>query len=261
MPNIFTACNISPWVLASREFNDDPQPLSISRVKEENRRLFEKLDAVRDPCRRGEIFNEYMSVKFQLHDWAAQADDARRSLKNSYVRFLRGWAVDSSSMEGAVLKGWVESRLGLPPTFHRGRVVHGGDESGMAYFHDRMQGHARTNAIDSQLDLLFVFCQYELTRRHSGERWLRLFRGTFAAADYELVERLGAREAIVRMNNLSSFTADRECAWEFGSTVWQADVPIAKIFFFSGLLPDSLLKGEDEYLVIGGEFRVKEVLF
>lgn len=247
-------------MLASREFNDDPQPLSIGRVREENRRLFEKLDAVGEVRRRGEIFNEYMSVKFQLHDWAAHGEDARRSLKNSYVRFLRGWAVDSNSMEGAVLKGWVESRLGLPPTFHRGRVMDVGGESGMAYFQDRMRGHSRTNAIDSQLDLLFVFCQYELARRHAGERWLRLYRGTFDAEEYELVETNGKRETVVRMNNLSSFTSDRECAWEFGSTVWEARVPLAKVFFFSGLLPDSLLKGEDEYLVIGGELRVTKLI-
>ena len=63
------------------------------------------------------------------------------------------------------------------------------------------------------------------------------------------------------MNNLSSFTSERECAWEFGSTVWETSVPTAKIFFFSGLLPDSILKGEDEYLVIGGEYRVKELLY
>jgi NAD+--dinitrogen-reductase ADP-D-ribosyltransferase len=61
------------------------------------------------------------------------------------------------------------------------------------------------------------------------------------------------------MNNISSFTADRDCAWEFGSTVWEVRVPLTKIFFFSGLLPDNLLKGEDEFMVIGGEYRVRRL--
>ncbi|MDX2079673.1 MAG: NAD(+)--dinitrogen-reductase ADP-D-ribosyltransferase [Terrimicrobiaceae bacterium] len=261
MANVFSLCNIPPWALASAGFNDDPQPLEIGTVRTENHRFFEQLDAESSPQRRGEMFNEYMSVKFQLHDWNSHEADARRSLRNSYVRFLRGWSVDSNSVEGAVLKGWVESRLGLSPTFHRGRLLDGSEDSAMPYALDRMKGHARTNAIHSQLDLLFEFCQYELARRHPGERWVDLFRGTFDAQDYELVSTDDVHSATVRMNNLSSFTSDRECAWEFGSTVWQVRVPVAKIFFFSGLLPDSLLKGEDEFLVIGGEFRVRKLLF
>ncbi len=261
MHNVFTLCNHSPWVIGSKEFNDDPQPILIGIVRQENRRLFQKLDGEADTTRRGEIFNEYMSVKFQLHDWASQSDGARRSLKNSYVRFLRGWAVDSNSIEGAVLKSWVESRIGLPPTFHRGKVLDGSEDGNMPYEVDRMRGGARTNAILSQLDVLYEFCQYELERRLPGEHALTLWRGTCDSGDYRLIERGERRTATILMNNLSSFTSDRECAWEFGSTVWEARIPRVKIFFFSGLLPDSILKGEDEYLVIGGEYRVKELLF
>jgi len=34
-------------------------------------------------------------------------------------------------------------------------------------------------------------------------------------------------------------------------------VPLAKIFFRGDLLPSSLLKGEGEVMVIGGEYEVK----
>ena len=71
----------------------------------------------------------------------------------------------------------------------------------------------------------------------------------------------GPNKIIVRMNNISSFTSDRECAWEFGSTVWEVRVPLAKVFFFSDLLPDSILRGEQEFLVIGGEYVVRKLLF
>ena len=261
MHNVFTLCNHSPWVLASKEFHDDPQPISIGIVRQDNKHLFAKLDAEGDPIVRGGIFNDYMSVKFQLHDWPSHADDARRSLKNSYVRFLRGWSVDSNSVEGAVLKSWVDSRLGLPPTFHRGKVLDRSEGGSMPYEVDRMRGSARTNAILSQLDVVYEFCQYELGRRLPGVRWLTLWRGTYEASDYRLVERGERGTACLLMNNLSSFTSNRECAWEFGSTVWEARVPIVKVFFFSGLLPDSILKGEEEYLVIGGEYWVKELLY
>ena len=74
-----------------------------------------------------------------------------------------------------------------------------------------------------------------------------------------MLEVISKTEQYVRLNNLSSFTDDMERAWEFGYTVWQVQVPISKIFFFTGLLPNSILKGEGEFMVIGGEYRVRMV--
>lgn len=242
------------------EFQDNPTPLAIGRVQQENRRLFSILDAEQNPSRRGEIFHEYLSVQFALHQWQDYQNSARSSLRNSYVRYLRGWAVDSNSIEGAVLKGWVHSRIGIAPTFHGVPLV--GDAAGFdRYAIDRIRGSTRTNAIESQLDLLFEFCQHELRRRHPLDRWLTLYRGTFDGAAYQHVESSAPANPVVRMNNISSFTSDRECAWEFGSTVWEVRVPLSKIFFFSDLLPESILRGEQEYLVIGGEYRVRKLLF
>ena len=120
----YNHCNIPPWVIASRHFNDNPQPLEIQGVRQANRFLFNKLDGIASAEERGEIFNDYMSVKFQLHQWQNQATDkARKSLKNSYLRYLRGWMMDSNSIEGAVLKGWVESRIGLAPAFQDRKSV------------------------------------------------------------------------------------------------------------------------------------------
>lgn len=250
-----------PWVVGSLEFNASPGSLRISGVRESNSHFFRKLDEESCPKRRGEIFHEYMSVKFALHQWENYQASARKSLRNSYVRFLRGWGLDSNSIEGAVLKGWVHSRVGLAPTYHREKLPEGSEDEGLAYSIDRMKGHARTNAINAQLDLLFEFCQYELVRRYPNETHRTLFRGTHDAEEYEILATGGKRERAVQLNNLSSFTSDREKAWEFGSTVWRVDIPLVKVFFFSDLLPDSLLKGEDEYLVIGGVYQVKELLY
>jgi NAD+--dinitrogen-reductase ADP-D-ribosyltransferase len=168
--------------------------------------------------------------------------------------------MDSNSVEGAVLKGWVESRIGIPPTFHRIRIPSIHSEEYMVFATDRTRGSARTNAINAQLDLLYEYCQYELALKFPSNLTIPLYRGTYDASEHELMEQLGKREQIVKLNNLVSFTSDEERAWEFGSTVWEVFVPVSKIFFYSDLLPSSILKGEGEYMVIGGEYRVRQVL-
>lgn len=254
-------CEVSPWVIASVDFNRQPLELAIAGVYQTNRRFFRTLDGIVCAERRGEIFHDYLSVKFMLHQWENFDGTARKSLRNSYIRFLRGWGVDSSSVEGAVLKGWVQSRFGVMPTYHRHALSYSGNEEDAQFAYDRMKGGARTNAIFSQLDLLYTFCQYELKRRRPGCQHFTLFRGTNDAEEHPRVATVDRRHYSVRLNNLCSFTSDREAAWEFGSTVWQAEVPVCKIVFFSELLPTSLLKGEGEYLVIGGEFDVIELLY
>jgi NAD+--dinitrogen-reductase ADP-D-ribosyltransferase len=254
-------CDLPAAFLASLEFNDDPQPFEVQGVGRACRYLFDRLGETPDQDERARIFNDFMAAQFHLHQWEREQNaSAKRSLKNSYLRFLRGWGVDSNSIEAAVLKAWVESRIGIPPTFHRGKVLGDNPDDQMAFITDRMKGSERTNAINQQLDVLFAFCQYELARRYPGVRWFDLYRGTYNAEDYDTLEIVDRRERIVRLNNLNSFTPDQERAFEFGSTVWQVRVPLVKIFFFSKLLPDSILKGEDEFLVIGGVYRVRQVL-
>ncbi|HXE97046.1 MAG TPA: NAD(+)--dinitrogen-reductase ADP-D-ribosyltransferase [Dongiaceae bacterium] len=282
----FNNCNLPPWVIASRHFNDNPQPLEIQGVKEGNRFLFDKLATIESQKERALTFNDYMSVKFQLHQWQDQTDTARKSIKNSYLRYLRGWMMDSNSIEGAVLKRWVESRMGIVPSFHRARIKGIHSEAYFEYSVEVMKGSARTNAIQSQLDILYEYCQYELARkfpptparenrisaltnsfpaRKSQETTsnlpiIPLYRGTCDASEHDVIEQIDRRTHIVRLNNLVSFTSDEERAWEFGSTVWEVLVPLSKIFFYNDLLPGSIMKGEGEYLVIGGEYRVRQVM-
>jgi NAD+---dinitrogen-reductase ADP-D-ribosyltransferase len=258
MPNgSYNHCNLPPWVIASRHFNDNPQPIELMGVRQANRFLFQRLEQIESREERALFFNDYMSVKFQLHQWEDQATDkARKSLKNSYLRFLRGWGMESNSIEGAVLKGWVESRIGLRPTFHKVRIRSVHSEDYFIFAIDRMKGSERTNAINSQLDILYEYSQFELAKRFPGERILKLYRGVYDEDEHELLEATGKRERIVRLNNLSSFTSDEERAWEFGFTVWEVQVPICKVFFFNELLPNSILKGEGEFIVFGGEYRV-----
>ncbi|HEY3308330.1 MAG TPA: NAD(+)--dinitrogen-reductase ADP-D-ribosyltransferase [Desulfuromonadaceae bacterium] len=256
----FNYCNLPPWVIASRFFNENPQQLEVQGVKEANRFLFEKLAAISSQNERALIFNDFMSVKFQLHHWQDQSTlTARKSIKNSYLRFLRGWMMDSNSVEGAVLKRWVESRMGIRPTFHRCRITGIHSQAYFDFSVDVMKGSARTNAIQSQLDLLYEYCQFELPRQHPSTATIPLFRGTYDPSEHDVLEQVGKREQIVRINNLVSFTSEEERAWEFGSTVWEVQVPLCKIFFYNDLLP-GILKGEGEYLVVGGDYLVRQVM-
>lgn len=256
----FNLCNLPPWVIASRQFSEHPQPLFIQGVREANRFLFRKLDEVDSRDERGQLFSDYLSVKFQLHHQDGQTDSARKALRNSYLRFLKGWMMDSNSVEGAVLKGWVESRMGIAPTFHGGAISGSDSEAHYRYLLDRTRGSKRSNAINAQLDLLYEYCQYELQRGNSGLATITLYRGTNGGTDDQILEQVARREQIVRLNNLVSFTDVEERAWEFGSIVWKVEVPASKIFFYDQLLPTSLLKGEGEYLVIGGDYRVVRVM-
>jgi len=254
-------CNLPPWVIASRHYNRAPQPLEIQGARHDQRALFEKLALVEDPEARGALFHDFMDVRFQLHQWQREeTPSSRKSLKNSYLRFLRGWQFDSNSIEGAVLKGWVESRFGLPPTFHREPIDDFHSKAYFQYTVDRMQGSARSNAILPQLDLLYGFVQYELERRFPGKKHLSLYRGICDFSEHPVIEKSDKDCYILRLNNLNSFTRDFERAWEFGTRVLETEVPLTKIFFLGGLLPRSLLRGEEEVIVIGGEFEVKVLI-
>jgi NAD+--dinitrogen-reductase ADP-D-ribosyltransferase len=96
-----------------------------------------------------------------------------------------------------------------------------------------------------------------LRRRHPQTTHLTLWRGIHDFAEHRILEAQGKGRYLLRLNNLNSFTSDFERAWEFGSRVIETEVPLPKIFYRGDLLPSSLLKGEGEVLVIGGEYEVK----
>jgi NAD+--dinitrogen-reductase ADP-D-ribosyltransferase len=251
-------CDLPPWVIASRAYNDSPQPLHIQGTRTTHHRLFSRLAELSTWPQRAQTFQDYMDVAFHLHQWRGESHaSGRLSLKNSYLRFLRGWLFDSNSAEGAVLKGWVESRIGIPPTYHRGRIPSIHSEHYLRYLADRMNGSARTHAILFQLDLLYEFVQYELQRRSPAESHLTLYRGVHDFCEHAVLENLGENQAVVRLNNLNSFTREFERAWEFGTRVLEVRVPVSKVFFDGSLIHSSILRGEEEVLVIGGEFELR----
>jgi NAD+---dinitrogen-reductase ADP-D-ribosyltransferase len=259
-------------LLASTAFNDHPVPLAISGVTEMNRNLFEEmLPRAEDMADAGEAFYCYMKAMFGLDPEQQESEPIRpnrkdgprpRHYRSSFLRLLKGWGYDSNSPEGAVLKGWVESRFGLFPTFHKEIIDRISGSGWIAYIEEKMSSRFHNNAIHTQLDLVFTFSQWALKRFTApGRTHITLYRGTNSFEEHQIVERLDRDTVIMRLNNLASFSSDREVADCFGDVIVTAEVPLAKIAFFNTLLPVHPLKGEGEFLVIGGDYRVTASYF
>lgn len=226
-------------------------------MAELHRDLFATLAACPDTAARARRFMDYMTVHFRLeHLEEAGLDPTgpRQRARANYLRLLRGWAFDADSREGAVLKGWVESRFGLLPRFHRQALRDFSSPGYRAYLEDRASGLYGTNALEAQADLVYTYCQYALARDNPAANHLLLYRGINRLADLERLSDPDSATPVLLFNNLNSFSATRERAGEFGDRIAAVRVPTAKIFFHSQLLP-GVLAGEDEYMVIGGLYQ------
>lgn len=246
-------------LLANTAFNDHPLELHISGVREMNPSFFEMLMEAEDLNDAGEAFYKYLVAVFGLDP--EQREQSRgagvvRRFRSSFLRLLKGWGYDSNGPEGAVMKGWVESRFGLFPTYHK-QPIHHESESWVTYVEEKMSSRFHNNSIYVQLDLMYEFCQWALARFVApGASHLTLYRGVNDFDEHRLIEKIDRRQRVIRMNSLASFTGDRNVADCFGDTIIEAEVPLAKVVFFNTLLPTHPLKGEGEHLVIGGDYRV-----
>jgi NAD+---dinitrogen-reductase ADP-D-ribosyltransferase len=255
----FNRCNLPPEALGSLAFQLAPVDVEIDGVMTLHGGLFRRLDRIAAAAERSAWFQGYMDAHFQLsraeengHSPRARKDRSRLD----YLRLLRGWLFDPDGREAAVLKGWVESRFGLLTCHFRG-PLEGENGAGRDRFeHLFAAGLYSTGALESQLDLLYGWSQYELRRRAEAQTHFRLYRGVTGAEARQPLARIDARTPVVQLNNLCSFTVSVDRADEFGDRVMCCEVPRQKVLAFSGLLPGRL-QGEDEYLVIGGVYAVR----
>ncbi len=252
-------CNLPAAILGSLTFQRAPTALAIDGVDSLHRPLFDLLDDIDAAPERAQRFGGYMAAHFRLdnpEEAGLTGGQGQSRAKASYLRVLRGWAFDADGREAAVLKGWVESRFGLMPRHHGDSLREPGSAAWQRYVAMRAQGLYGTNALEAQIDLLYAYGQYELARRFPRRSHLRLYRGVNRLGDHEIVAEDDADSKVVLLNNVSSFSRSRERAGEFGDSILSVDVPLAKLAFFSQLLP-GMLKGEDEHVVIGGLYRVR----
>ncbi len=289
-------CNLPAVILGSLSYQRHPVPLALDGVVELHKELFRRLGEEGDAQLRAGVFQRYMAAAFSL-DQPEQAgysvNSPRARAKASYLRVVRGWAFDSDGLEGAVLKGWVESRFGLLTRYHGGPIRDFSGETYRRYLEMRSRGLYGTNALEAQLDLLYTYCQYELGRQRLndiapqahhvplarsrerargegpvdgdeaidrlGDTHVPLYRGVNRVGEHEILHELGPGHRVVLLNNLSSFTAERDRAGEFGDYFMEVRVPLPKVLFMHRLLP-GVLKGEHEFIVIGGVYEAAYAL-
>lgn len=257
--NAINRCNIPPAIIGGLTFQRHPASLQLDGVDALHSALFQRLDTIDAAASRAENFMDYMRSGFLLDHLDEAGLDPHggksRRGKADYLRILRGWLFDADGIEGAVLKSWVESRFGLLPINHHGPMSDAASDNYRGYLAARARGLYNTNALESQLDLLYSYCQYELRRQYAAETHLRLYRGVNRFDRHEVLQQPSGNSYILLLNNISSFTGNRERADEFGDYILEAKIPLVKLVYIPGLLPGAL-KGEEEYLVIGGVYEV-----
>ena len=255
-------CNLPAAILGGLTYQRAPTGLFIDGVADLHRPLFDLLNDIEEAPERAQRFAGYMTSHFSLEqpgEAGLTADQPKQRARANYLRVVRGWAFDPDGREAAVLKGWVESRFGLLPRHHGESLRESGSPAWQRYVAMRAEGLYGTNALEAQLDLLYAYSQYELARQFPQRSHIRLYRGVNRLADHEVIAadmRGDSDVKIVLLNNVSSFSRSRERAGEFGDSILSVDVPLPKLAFFSQLLP-GMLKAEDEYVVIGGLYRVR----
>ena len=250
-------------LLASTAFNAHPQPLHIAGARECNPGLFALLQRSRDADEARAVFAHYMSLAFGLarpsDEAHGEASGDRRRWRSSYLKLLQGWGLDSNGPSGAVLKGWVESRFGLVPSFHGAPLARFPSPAWVAYLEQKGASRYHNNSIFQQLDLLYEFCQWMLARFAllGGGTHATLWRGSTRCEEQVAAGSLRERRCTVRLNNLVSFSTTRDAAQCFGDWVLEARIPQCKLLLVPGLLNTTSLHGEAEVLAIGGDCEVE----
>ena len=250
-------------MIGSAAFNANPQPLHIPGVLESNRGMFSLLERSQTADDAREVFEHYMRMMFGLEKIKLvegnEGVSERRRWRSSYLKLMQGWGLDSNAPAGAVLKGWVESRFGMVPNFHDGLLGRFPSPEWIRYFEQKSGSRYHNNSIYQQLDLLFEFCQWMLERFEllGPGSHVTLWRGSLDFEKQIISGSIKERRCTVHLNNLVSFTVERETACCFGDWVMTARVPKSKLLLVPGLLNTNSLYGESEVLALGGDYEVE----
>lgn len=242
-------------VLASTVFNAHPVPLAIAGTREAHPALFRLLDGCATPAAAAEVFEHHLQVAFGL---LREPPAGPRHRRASYLKLLQGWGLDSNGPAGAVLKGWVESRFGLVPGFHKEPLARFASPAWAVYLAEKSHSRWHGNGIAQQLDLLYEYAQWSLARWRlfGGGQHVTLWRAT-THVDEQIVagaRRRGAR-VTVRLNNVLSFALERDRAECFGDWLLAVQVPLPKLLLYPGLLRAVALGGESEVIALGGDYE------
>ena len=208
-----------------------PTPvLAIAGAREAQAGLFALLGRSRDLNEAREMFVHYLSIAFGLRlpgadELATLGAAEQRRWRSSWRKLLQGWGMDANGPAGAVLKGWVESRFGMVPLFHKAPLAR----------------------FPSPLPL---------NGEHSASH-VQLWRGSTHCEEQLVSGALHERHCRMRFNSIASYSLSRDEASCFGDWIFQVQVPRSKLLLLPGLLPGQVLQGEQEVLALGGEYDVQ----
>lgn len=255
-------CNVPASILGSHTYQQNPIPLKLDCVMELHAKFFQSITPIQSIEQRSLLFREYMACAFLLGNSEEAGFELKCSHKSphksrhklDYLRLLRGWMFNSDSIEGAIMKRWVESRFGLLTINHDGLLGQLNPAADHHYLNDFTEGLYNTNALESQLDLLYSYCQYELCEQKHEQ--YQLYRGINKLAQHTIIGEVKNDEQLLLLNNLNSFSNDPLFCETFGDIILNIKIPSSKILYFPQLL-SGVLEGESEYLVIGGVYQAK----
>ena len=251
-------CNLPAKIVGGITYQEQPSPIQIDGVLPTHQILFDELRKIENSNDRRQFFLRYMDDYFSLTNGYNAENSTPLACDRSRAHFLtllRGWFFNTEGREAAILKGWVESRFGLIPRFHRGKILAAEDETYSRYMIQRCAGLYNTNALEAQVDLLYSYCQYEISLQFPNTTHIELFRGVNDFTSHEILDENKNHNVVLLLNNLNSFSQNKLTASEFGDTVYAAKIPLSKVLFFSNLLP-TIASSEFEVSVIGGLSRV-----
>ncbi len=248
-------------VLASVAFQRSPVVLSIAGARASHGGLFALLARSTDADEARLMFAHYMKLAFGLE--RSNDPGEQRRWRTNYLKLLQGWGMDANGAAGAVLKGWVESRFGIVPVFHKAPLGRYPSAAWIGYLEEKMSSRWHNNGIWQQLDLVFEFCQWMLGRYRllpaadATGAHVTLWRGSTRVEEQLIAGSLRARRCTVRLNNVVSFSRSRDDAGCFGDWVFEARVPLAKLLVVPGLLSAATLQGEGEVIALGGDYEIE----
>ncbi|MDY6820546.1 MAG: NAD(+)--dinitrogen-reductase ADP-D-ribosyltransferase [Deferribacterota bacterium] len=240
--------NVSSAYFASTDYNKNIDEIKIMGVYEYHRDLFNAIHMANTLKEANEIFDRYVYELFELKD------GRNKKIGNLY-KILMGWMFDSNRYEGALLKRWVESRFGIVPNFHKNKICSLESESYIEYLSECMSSKVNKNAMFLQLDLLYHYTQTIIKRFYPHFiPYITLYRGIDSLDESFDLTKIDNKLFIATHNNINSFTLDSTIAEQFGSTIIKVDVPFTKVIFFSDAVPLHHFSGEQEFVVIGGDY-------
>ena len=243
-------------IFAGTEFNQQGREVHINGVREMNRPFFEALERF-GPADQCPLFLEHLRAQFGLDfQESASAERRKKPFKADLIRILKGWFFDSNRPEGAVLKGWVESRFGLRALFHRVPLTSITGPEYFIYMSEKMHPRFHHGCIFSQLDLLYEFTQQYLRRFQPVSEPVRLYRGFNGRGDEsQILEKPEKRKWIIRNNCLASYSQEGERACEFGDQIVGIEAPFSKILCLPQAMPGVLPSYESEVILLGGDYE------